>query len=303
MVGHELAGTVKSMTGFARVRGSLPSVEIDLEVRSVNSRYLEVVLKGHQRMGSIERDARGILQKLHTRGRIELLFSRRVVAEKERSRLEDETIDVLVARYLATCKRYGASSDGLPSFIGSLVMRESSVNGDSYEVPDEEIALIKGLLEQASQVLAGSRRTEGASLVAEIQRRVEILLRCREALERQMSGAPERLKERLLERIALIAPEVKVDPERVALEVALLADRVDVTEELSRLRIHLGEFLSTLEKGSVDGVGRKLDFLTQEIGRELNTIGSKAQDASVQGLVVDSKAELERIREQVQNIE
>jgi uncharacterized protein (TIGR00255 family) len=89
----------------------------------------------------------------------------------------------------------------------------------------------------------------------------------------------------------------------VALEVALLAERVDVSEELSRLAIHLEQFDANVRQGSADGVGRKLDFLTQEIGRELNTIGSKAQDATVQGYVVDAKAELEKIREQVQNVE
>ena len=117
-----------------------------------------------------------------------------------------------------------------------------------------------------------------------------------------MAGASMRLRERLLERLALITADIKADPERMALEVALLADRVDVSEELSRLEIHMQQFLKTLQ-GHPDGVGRKLDFLTQEIGREFNTTGSKAQDALVQGLVVDAKAELERIREQVQNIE
>jgi uncharacterized protein (TIGR00255 family) len=118
-----------------------------------------------------------------------------------------------------------------------------------------------------------------------------------------MMGASGRIKERLMERVALLAPEVRVDPERVALEVALLADRVDVSEELSRLEIHCSRFALILKQGSKDGVGRTLDFITQEIGRELNTIGSKAQDAVVQGVVVEAKAELERIREQVQNIE
>jgi uncharacterized protein (TIGR00255 family) len=100
----------------------------------------------------------------------------------------------------------------------------------------------------------------------------------------------------------MLAPDVVVDPERLATEVALMADRVDVSEEISRLEIHIQQFRKTLE-GHPDGVGRKLDFLTQELGRELNTIGSKAQDAGVQGLVVEAKAEVERIREQIQNVE
>jgi uncharacterized protein (TIGR00255 family) len=114
--------------------------------------------------------------------------------------------------------------------------------------------------------------------------------------------APARLRERLVERIRLIAPDVRADDQRFAAEVAFLSDRIDISEELSRAGIHLAAFREAL-KGEAEGVGRKLDFLTQEIGREFNTIGSKAQDAAVQGLVVEAKAELERIREQVQNIE
>jgi uncharacterized protein (TIGR00255 family) len=102
--------------------------------------------------------------------------------------------------------------------------------------------------------------------------------------------------------VSSLAPEIKLDEQRFAAEVAFLSERVDISEELARLIIHFGGFKDAL-KGDSDGVGRKLDFLTQELGREFNTIGSKAQDAEIQGLVVEAKAELERIREQVQNIE
>jgi uncharacterized protein (TIGR00255 family) len=105
------------------------------------------------------------------------------------------------------------------------------------------------------------------------------------------------------ERLSALAPEVVIQPERLAQEVALLADRIDISEELSRLDIHLSQSALLIRDGHADGVGRKLDFMTQEIGRELNTIASKAQDAYVQGIVVEAKAELERIREQVQNVE
>jgi uncharacterized protein (TIGR00255 family) len=158
-------------------------------------------------------------------------------------------------------------------------------------------------MSQASSALFDARRAEGIGLVSDIEPRLVTISTLRQSISQQMSGAPTRLKERLLERVSALAPEVKVDPERLALEVALLADRVDVSEELSRLDIHVTQFSSILKQGHKDGVGRTLDFITQEIGRELNTIGSKAQDAVVQGLVVQAKTELERIREQVQNVE
>lgn len=303
MAASDRAHAVKSMTGFARVSGSLPGVDVDLEVRAVNSRYLELSIKGVSQLGALERELKAIFQRRHSRGRIDLAINRRVATTRRAPGANDETTDALIAAYASTCRRYGAPAEGLAHFIGSLILREGYGAADSVEMSDAELQLLKELCEKASGALFETRMTEGASLVAEITPRVHRLQGLTEAVQTQMSGAPERVRERLLERLKQLAPEIVVNPERLALEVALLADRIDVTEEVSRLTIHIGQFLMSVQQGSVDGVGRRLDFLTQEIGRELNTIGSKAQDAMVQGHIVEAKAELEKIREQVQNIE
>jgi uncharacterized protein (TIGR00255 family) len=297
------SNVIKSMTGFAKAAGSLPSGDFDLEVKSVNSRYLEVSVKGLPRLGGLERELRSIFQKLHCRGRIDVLINRRAAESKREVSLENKNTDALVSAYATMCRRYGASADHLSQFIGSLILRESSASADTAELGDDEINLVRNLCEQVSEVLASARLTEGAALVADIAPRVRKLQTFASVIAEHMSSAPERLRDRLTERLRQLAPEVVLNADRLALEVAMLADRVDVSEELSRLSIHLGQFHVSLEQGAPDGVGRKLDFLTQEIGRELNTIGSKAQDAVVQGVVVDAKAELEKIREQVQNIE
>jgi uncharacterized protein (TIGR00255 family) len=294
---------VKSMTGFARVSGSLPAADIDLEVKAVNSRYLELSVKGLPRLGMLERELKTIFQRLHSRGRIDVLISRRVTVQHREVSATSETTDSLVAAYVATCRRYGAPTDHLSHFIGSLILRESAGSQDAAELGDEELQLLKDLSERASGLLAEMRMREGAALVADIKPRLAKLSELANAVEAHMSSAPGRLRERLSDRLRQLPPEVVINPERLALEIALLAERVDVSEELSRLAIHLGQFNGTIDQGGVDGIGRKLDFLTQEIGRELNTIGSKAQDALVQGHIVEAKAELEKIREQVQNVE
>lgn len=303
MSSNDATSSLKSMTGFARVSGSTAAVDLDLEIKSVNSRYLEVNLKGPRSVSAYERDVKTTLQRLHRRGRIDVVVTRRAKAAAPATERENwEHLDASVAAYTSACKRYGVRGDTMGQFVASLILREGASVDDSSGIEEQETKLLMDLVSQGSQLLYAVRETEGRALFLDIAQRVALLERLRGDIATKMSGAPERLRERLTERLKGIAPDLAVDPERLALEVALLADRVDVSEEISRLEIHLGQFRKTLQ-GHVDGVGRKLDFLTQEIGRELNTIGSKAQDAGVQGLVVDAKAELERIREQVQNIE
>jgi uncharacterized protein (TIGR00255 family) len=203
--------------------------------------------------------------------------------------------------YGAACRRYGVSQDSLGSYIGQVLLRAGDEVED-VEISEAEIAaLLKGV-EECSEALAVMSETEGAALVLDLTSRVSTLATYGKEIAQLADGSPARLRERLMERLKGLAPEITIDSERLAVEVAFLADRIDVAEELSRLGIHLERLTQTM-RGEPEGVGRKLDFLVQEVGREINTIGSKAQDANVQGLVVEAKAELERIREQVQNVE
>jgi uncharacterized protein (TIGR00255 family) len=301
---------VKSMTGFARVSGSCADVDFEAEIRSVNHRFLEVAIRGPRSIVEFERELRATIQRDHRRGRFELSISRRVRATSSGASLVQSTVsgqaekfDAAVSTYAAACKRYGFGVEGLPHFISELVLRDAASSTDTNELSEQEVTTIRELVTRCSRMLRQDREAEGAALVADIEPRVAAIGSMREAISMRVAGSAGRLRERITERLAALDPEVRVDPERLALEVALLADRVDVSEELSRLHIHLGQFTNLMQQGSPEGIGRKLDFTVQEIGRELNTIGSKAQDAQVQGIVVEAKAELERIREQVQNIE
>ena len=295
--------SVKSMTGFARVSFGAETLEIDIEVKSVNQRYLEIIFKAPRRYSAIERDVKAIFQQQHRRGRIEISVTRRSKDVGNGSGIEFSlAFDSAVKRYSAACKRYGAHGDNLADFIGELVLRDGMAGEDSDLLSQDETLNLLRIISEASEALVVMRETEGLGLVSDIVQRLSTIESLRSEIGVIMEGAPTRLKERMEERLKVVASDLRLDPERLALEVALLAERVDVSEELARLDIHLAQFRATL-KGHLDGIGRKLDFMTQEIGRELNTVASKAQDARVQGFVVDAKVALERIREQVQNVE
>ena len=295
--------SVKSMTGFARVSFGAETLEIDIEVKSVNQRYLEIIFKAPRRYSAIERDVKAIFQQQHRRGRIEISVTRRSKDVGNGSGIEFSLpFDSAVKRYSAACKRYGAHGDSLADFIGELVLRDGMAGEDSDLLSQDETFNLLRIISEASEALVVMRETEGLGLVSDILQRLSTIESLRSEIGVIMEGAPTRIKERMEERLKVVASDLRLDPERLALEVALLAERVDVSEELARLDIHLAQFRATL-KGHLDGIGRKLDFMTQEIGRELNTVASKAQDARVQGFVVDAKVALERIREQVQNVE
>ena len=295
--------SVKSMTGFARVSFGAETLEIDIEVKSVNQRYLEIIFKAPRRYSAIERDVKAIFQQQHRRGRIEISVTRRSKDVGNGSGFEFSlAFDSAVKRYSAACKRYGAHGDNLADFIGELVLRDGMAGEDSDLLSQDETLNLLRIISEASEALVVMRETEGLGLVSDIVQRLSTIESLRSEIGVIMEGAPTRIKERMEERLKVVASDLRLDPERLALEVALLAERVDVSEELARLDIHLAQFRATL-KGHLDGIGRKLDFMTQEIGRELNTVASKAQDARVQGFVVDAKVALERIREQVQNVE
>ena len=271
------------MTGFARVSLGGHGVELDVEVRSVNHRFLDVIVKGPRCYSSFERDIKSNFQRLHRRGRIEVSITRRSVAEGGEVDILPASLDRYVRLYGAACKRYGVSTDSLGAFIGQVLLREGNLVDEGSLVPEEEVAALLRVIDEASEALAVMRESEGAGLHGDLSKRLDILERHVASIEGMSAVAPTRLRERLMDRIRLIAPDVRVDEQRFAAEVAFMSDRVDVSEELSRARIHLAAFREALN-GDAEGVGRKLDFLTQEIGREFNTIGSKAQEAAVQGL-------------------
>ncbi|MFN8389034.1 MAG: YicC/YloC family endoribonuclease [Bdellovibrionota bacterium] len=292
-----------SMTGFGEARGSLGNVQIEVEARSVNHRFLDVNCKlppPYLRFeGEIGRAVRAVLK----RGRVDVLVTR---TELNVQPVEPQFREDVFRAYIDISKRAlkiagVAEKSALADCIPAILFRREVLEVQSGEsAGEDELPLLIQLVDTAVKALAEMRRTEGAALEQELLSQLAQLDRSAASIRALAEKAPVQFQERLKTRLERVAPGLEIDPARLAQEVALMADRIDVTEELVRLSSHLEQFRKVMSGG--DG-GRKLEFLLQEVGREINTTGSKAQSSDITSLVVDSKAIVEKIREQVLNLE
>lgn len=295
---------VRSMTGFARASRVMGAVSIDVEVRGLNSRYLDIHFRGLRLDGAQERRAREILRQKHFRGKIEIVVNLSEVGSKDTLDEEKmERIDTLIGMYTSLCKRYGARDDGLSQFLSSLLLTGAVNPKAEHKLEGKIEEVLFEIIEATSLGLHESRCLEGSALYHDIFLRLENLTRISQQMRAGNSCMPEEVRARLRRRLEALCSDISFDSVRLEQEALILADKADVSEELARLKIHTERCMLTLQTEEYVSIGRQLDFVVQEIGRELNTIGSKAQDASMQGYVIDAKSELEKIREQVQNIE
>ncbi len=293
---------IESMTGFGQARVVRGAVEIRVEVRSVNHRYLDLSFKLPPMYSQFESKLGKILREGFNRGHIDIYVSR--------SWVKDPTYEVrfnapLFRAYQSAVKKalgtVKVSGEMLSQATLDILRRKEVLDVvlPESDSEDEEAALEKAL-RQATDDLAKMRSVEGKALGAELTRLLDIFEKNLREMKARAADAPEEFRERLSKRLKKLANEIQVEPSRLAQEVALLAERADVTEELSRLQSHIGQFRGVM-KG--EGGGRKLEFILQEMGREVNTIGSKSQNQNISNLVIEAKALLEKLREQVLNVE
>lgn len=297
-LGIEMAN---SMTGFGRGEASGHGYNFTVELKSVNHRFFEASIRIPRNMISFEERIRKLLQEKIQRGRIDVFVNIKETEEKKRLVKLDKD---LVLSYDKTLKELALT---LKTSYETDIYRLTSLP-EVLTVEDEEMdleLLWETLSEAVSEALVGfieMRKIEGEKLVKDLLKRLNIISNEKE----QIAGFSETMvpeyQERLRERIQLLLGENSVvDEARLANEVAIFADRVSITEELVRLQSHLDQARQALR--GTDPVGRKLDFLVQEMNREINTIGSKANNLNIAQHVVEVKSELEKIREQVQNLE
>jgi uncharacterized protein (TIGR00255 family) len=291
---------IKSMTGYGKYEVSLENGRITIEIRSVNHRYCEISVKLPRTLLALENNVRKSVAERIKRGKIEVYIQLDGVAAA--GGLPVVNIPLAKAYYEAFSRMKEALGlyDPVPlSLIAAqkdlLLTEENGVKGE--ELHDMLIAAVRGAVDN----LDAMRSREGRALLEDLQERRNLL-----------SGLVERIKERTplavtenlvryKTRVLQLAGDSGVDEGRVAQEIALMAERWDINEELVRFNSHVKQFDETLE--IFEPIGRKLDFLIQELNREVNTIGSKANDGEITSFIVELKAELEKIREQVQNIE
>jgi uncharacterized protein (TIGR00255 family) len=294
---------IRSMTGFGRAEVTGETFTVTVEARSVNHRYLDVTLRLPGRLADAESEARRLVQARVERGRVDVAVQVEPVAGH---RTSDVRVDTgLARRYLDAARALGAELGLEPDVnLGWVLGRPGVITADETPVSDVETPwpLVRDALGRALDDLAARREAEGAVLATELRALgAELAALVPQMAERAPVTAARRA-ERLRERMRALAGETGgVDEARIVAEVAVWATKSDVTEELARLRAHLQEFGRKLDK---DGpVGRALDFLIQEMHREVNTVGAKADDLELSQAVLAAKGVLEKIREQVQNLE
>ena len=296
---------IASMTGFGRARGELSArFSASIVMRSVNHRYLDVQVRTNLREDTPELEAavRAMVSRGVQRGRVTV----QVNLEKTLPSGAMTMVDCeALSRVLGQLRQLETDEGREPSLelkdvlsIPGLVM----VVAQETQLDESEVEALQGVVGEALAGFVAMREEEAVrleeQLVAELGRISAFL----DELEPELDEMRDRILSRLRERIdRLIGPEVDADPERIVQEAALLADRSDVSEEVTRLRSHLETFRNRLDQGGT--VGRTLDFLCQEINRELNTLGSKCREVGVTERLVEAKTATERLREQVQNLE
>jgi uncharacterized protein (TIGR00255 family) len=291
---------IKSMTGFGRRQGTWSDGTVSVEVRSVNHRFLETSIRLPKSMSGLEERFKKTIQQQCVRGRVDLTVS----LQGSRGGARAVQLDVGLAKQYhqalrtlqRTLKLKGSIDIGLMAGFREIIALS--------EQPTDDPKLIKvveklGLL--AVSDMARMRQKEGALLAQDIQVRLAQVRECRGAVSSRAPLIAQEAFDRMKQRVEKLLADSIPDLPRLNQELALYADRCDITEELVRLDTHMIQFEHALQV--TEPVGKTLDFLLQEMGREVNTVGSKANDAAIRADVVRMKAELERMREQIQNVE
>ncbi len=289
-----------SMTGFGRATASADGRELTIELKSVNHRYLDLSFRMPRHVSFIEDALRAKLAELLSRGHVDAY----VDYKNNRSDAGKVVIDeALLSAYLASARAAGEKFDLEDDITLSAAMRLPDVfDVEKAEEDREAVAtLAVAALTGAAEQLKRARAQEGARLAQDLLARLDTIEGIAADVSVRAPKVVEEYRAKLEERIAVLIAQVDVDRQRLATEVALFADKASIDEELVRLGSHIVQMRELL--GSAEAVGRRLDFVVQELNREFNTIGSKANDASIAQLVILGKAEIEKIREQVQNIE
>jgi uncharacterized protein (TIGR00255 family) len=291
------------MTGFGRAKGSLGDEwTAEVVARSVNHRFLDVTVKVRENELDLEPVLRRVFSRHLARGKVEVaLRLKRSTPAPTVISIDEGLLETLLARFALLAKRYPVSGR-LEARDLLTIPQIFSVESSGDGLAPDDVAALEAIAQEAAVALIAMREAEGALVSADLSERIEFLEKRLHQLSLRRGEIVGKALETLRERLRPLMSEPGLDPGRLEQEAALFADRSDVAEELQRLEGHLEQFASLLAS-SDEPVGKKLDFLAQEILRELNTLGSKGRDLQMIREVLEMKSETEKIREQVQNLE
>ena len=288
---------MRSMTGFGQAAQSAEEVGVAVEIRTVNSRYLDLKVRLPKELAFLEGEIRKELGPQLVRGRVDvhvdLVIKRADQYDLNQTLVENYLLLAEKAHSLGAVGEVDVSS--LLQLPGVVIPRQV----DSTSEPVRQ-AILEVVREAAGEVVA-VRRAEGAALKMDLEKRLSRLAKITDLIAEQTALVQSHYREKLMKRLADLVPEQAVDENRLAQEMVYFADRSDISEEITRLRSHLEQFQVCLD--SEEQVGRRLDFICQEMGREMNTVLSKSPLAAISEPGVEGKTEIEKIREQVQNVE
>ncbi len=290
---------ISSMTGFGDARGAKQSRKYVVELRSINSRFLDFQIRLPNKLNALESEVKQLLQKTLKRGKV-MVF---ITIEKA-SNLDTIYIDEQkVAFYTSSLKKMAKKL----KLSGDLTLKDVLSFPDIFQSNEKELDVkkvwteLKPILSKALVSLSLSRSKEGKMIFADVLGRLKLIQTSLNFVEKHAEDFPIRYRKRLEKQFEKISEGLGLEQDRVLKEVALMAERADVTEEIVRLNSHIELFRKTLKQGK--DIGKRLDFISQEMNREANTIASKCLDAAIAEKVVQIKSEIEKIKEQIQNVE
>lgn len=287
------------MTGYGRSQISRNGIRVLVEVQSVNKRQTEILTNIPSALASLEGDIRARIDRSLSRGRIIATISVTGPASRVQPTLDHHLANLYLDQFRQLQKELKLQGE---ITIDTILRSPGVVSSSEKALLDASArSVVEAALDAALKQLIKMRAKEGSNLRKDLTRRVKSILQSITKVRKVRPGVVKRYREVLLERIKKVGLEIGVADERLAKEVALFAERSDFSEELTRVESHLDQFLETANRQ--EAIGRTLEFISQEIGRELNTLSAKANDAEISQIIVACKAELERIREQLQNVE
>lgn len=291
---------IKSMTGYGKSEQTIDSLNVTVEIKSVNHRYFEFSARVPREYGFLEEKLKKYCNSLITRGKVECYVSAEDLEERE---MEVNVNKTLAAGYVKALKEL-SERFGLKDDISAVTLSRYPDVITLHKASEDEERIwnaVKTVAETAVSKFIEMRETEGSKLRGDILSRADYIIECVEFIEGRSPETVREYNEKLKQRMKELLGDASVDEQRLLNEAAIYADKIAVDEETVRLRSHISQLHEFMN--SNEAIGRKLDFLVQEINREANTIGSKAQDVDIAKKVIAIKAEVEKIREQVQNIE
>ena len=292
---------LKSMTAYASAEKTVDDIKATIEIRSYNSRHIDMFIRTPSSFQFMEDKLKELISARIARGRLEIRLQIEDRSNEAAAlEIDEARTNALMAIFEQLSTRYKLKDE----ITLNMLLNAGGIIKPVEKSPKEEMiwSVVKDCATLALEDLEAMRRTEGDFIASDFRHRLDFISECLEQIRKGSAHLLAQYQQRLTDRIAALTQNiVELDPARIAQEAAFLADRSDISEEMTRAESHLKQFEQIMQ--APEPAGRKLNFLLQELNREFNTMGSKIGDATIAHLVIDVKSELEKIREQIQNVE